>query len=194
MATIQATARTIANQARRVGYSVEEETAQTGTVYLTLRHPAWCRCAEKENCDGLCKTKVIRIADHDANEARYHFRVNRRPDLDCDPGYQAAAVFNLCRWIGVDPDRLAYLRRHNTLQRKRTEAAEAAAQAQAVRAAEDQAIYHQALEALSEESRATLLQYDEQHGRARKSFRKSRRYRRAVAELEDRMAMIRQGQ
>ena len=63
-------ARTIASQAERLGYEVDVNRANTGTAYVTLTHPA---------LDDGETDLVIRVADHEANEARYKFHVNREP-------------------------------------------------------------------------------------------------------------------
>ena len=115
-------AETIGRQAARFGCLWELEQAATGTAYLTIHHAAWCEC-EEEGCHGTCGDGfLVRVSAHEANEARYQFRVNRRPDLDVEVGFQAAAVERIARKLGVDPASVSYLKAHATRERKAQEA------------------------------------------------------------------------
>ena len=158
MKTQYQTAATIANQARRLGYTVDEDSARTGTIYLTLTHP---------KIDG---DKGVRIGDHEANEARYVFRVNRRPDLDVEPGFQVDAVRMLAEWIGVAESRVPYLRRAATLAKKDAEAAKAAEStrqaANAARKADRKRLYA----AASAEDQAKARHYAALTGKKRKRY------------------------
>jgi len=180
MITIIRSTTTIANQARRLGYVVEEETAATGTVYLTLDHESFC------DCDGECSAshdRLIRISDHQANDARYMFWVNREPDLDVEVGFQAAAVRRLAQWIGVDPLTLPYLRARATRERKLAEKRAAILTRRNNEIADVASRRVEAIARLTEEERAVLAEYDKTHGKARKLFRRTARYRRVIAKL-----------
>lgn len=107
-----AVARTIINQAERLGCSVDVEVAQSRSIYITLAHPTE---------DGEL---LVRVADHAPNEARYMARVNREPDVFCEPGWQADAVRKIAEWVGVDPEDVPYLRAAATRERKAREARE----------------------------------------------------------------------
>lgn len=152
------TAQVIERQAIRLGYTARIQTARTGTTYLTVEHPA----IEGE--------RLIRVSDHEPNEARYKFRVNREPDLCVDPGFQAAAVAHLARWAGVDPATVPYLKREAT---RRAKIAKAAAEIRArmeaerlERLAESARLYA----AASPEDRAIADTYATLRGKARKRY------------------------
>ncbi len=186
MTSVRQTVQTIRRQAERLGCEVEVEEAATGTHYLTLDHPAWCDCDDDE-C-GADHTRVIRVGDHEANEARYQFRVNRRPDLDVDVGYQVAAVRRLAEWLNIEPDAVPYLRRAATIEaRQQTDAVRIQAERDA-ETAERRARYESAVARLSPESRATNELYETMHGPRRKRFRRTARYRALCAELDRLMA------
>ena len=109
------TTRVLANQAERLGFTVESvEVAATGSAYILLSHA---------QLDG---DRLVRVADHEPNEARYQANVNREPDLLVDEGWQLSAVEIMAGWIGVDPECVAYIRqqrkRQQTQERKRTQA------------------------------------------------------------------------
>lgn len=163
------TSQTIETQARRLGYAVEREVAGTGTVYLTLSHVKFCDCKDPA-CGGECADRLLRIGDHEANEARYAFHVNRKPDLDIDAGYQVAAVHRLAEWIGVPGASVPYIRRAATLAHraliKKIEIVDARRAESEARVAESQQQY----ETASEEDRAKADHYATLHGKARKRY------------------------
>lgn len=165
---VEQTAETIETQARRLGYTVETDQAATGTIYLEVEHPVLC------DCDGECvadHSRLVRVADHDPNEARYAARVNREPSLFVEPGFQAAAVRILAEWIAVDPDTIPYVRRAATLQAKAEAAAEARREAID---AERRAMLddcRRRYESASAEDRAKASHYETLHGKSRKYYR-----------------------
>ncbi len=163
------TAITIESQAGRLGYTVGREVAESGSVYLTLHHPRLCDCNDPD-CGGECNDRLLRIADHLANVARWSQNVNREPDLDIDPGFQAPAVRRLAEWIGVSADSVPYLKRAATTQRKALAArrvAEAVRQAASrERGAESQRLYDTA----SPEDQAIADHYRTLRGEQRKNY------------------------
>lgn len=176
------TAQVIQNQARTMGWTVTEvQRADTGSIYIELAHPSLCSCDDP--CGGLCSTRMIRVADHEPNEARYEFRVNTEPDLDVRAGYQVAAVEFLAEQIGREPSSVPYVaaarRREARKAAARTAAETAAHQAQIDR----QVTIASARAALTPEHQAVLNEYDRLTGRARKNFRNTGRYRAAMAAL-----------
>lgn len=168
------TARTIENQARDLGYQVIKDRACTGTVYLTVSHPALCKCNDSE-CEGTCNDRVIRIADHEPNTARYRYHVNRIPDLDVWVGFQVCAVRRLAEWIGRDFDEVPYLRRVATLQRKRNEQLEAATARREVETATFVEEMQQRYRTASSKDRAIADYYATLTGKARKHYGKRHR-------------------
>jgi hypothetical protein len=130
----QRSADVIQSQAEKLGYAVEADQASTGTVYLTVKHPALCECDDAD-CEGECADLFIRVADHEPNEARYLYRVNREPDLDVEVGFQVAAVRWLAKKIGVDPLTVAYVKATATKAAKAQAVKEAAAKRHAELAA-----------------------------------------------------------
>jgi len=151
------TATTIENQAGVLGYQVERQVAGTGTVYLQLSHP---------DCEDL----LLRVADHPANEARYAARLNNEPDLDVDPGYQAAAVRWLTERIGVPVDSLPYLKRAATLERKAAEARQAEGRRRAAEARRREAESELLYEHASAGDRAKADHWRTLRGRDRKKY------------------------
>ena len=168
MSTVIQTAATIASQARRLGCEVEGEVAGTGTHYLTLRHSA---IGEDED-------RLIRIADHEPNEARYIYRVNREPDLDVEAGFQAAAVERICKWIGLEPSSVPYLRGHATRVAKAEAHKATIAAARRDEWAAQREQHAAAVAALAPGDKAVFDHYSTLSGKARKNFRKSGAYRR----------------
>lgn len=175
-------AQTIVNQARRMGWTAAIETAATGSVYIELTHPSLCTCDDP--CEGLCSPRLIRVANHEPNEARYEYGVNAEPGLDVRPGHQAAAVEWLAEQAGIDPVTVPYIKTTTArrLRRVALQAAEelAALQDQTAR----QAAVDSAREALAPEHQAVLDEYDRLTGRARKNFRNTGRYRSALDAME----------
>ncbi len=126
----QRAADVIQSQAENLGYSVDDDQASTGTVYLTLKHKHLCEC-DDEDCEGECSNLLIRVSDHEANEARYIYRINREPDLDVEVGFQAAAVHWLAKKIGIDPMSISYLKSYATREAKAKAASDEAARRRA---------------------------------------------------------------
>lgn len=158
---VEATAKTIESQARKLGYAVESQGAATGTIYLTVSH------------DRLDGDRLIRVADHEPNEARYVGRisVNQEPDLFVDAGMQAEAVRRLVEWIGGDVATVAYLRAAETRKAKK-----AAVTAERVSRQEQERVdfvteMKRRYESCSDEDRRKADHYATLHGKTRKAYR-----------------------
>lgn len=161
----------ICNQAERLGYDAELEQAGSGSCYLRVSHPQWCKCDAIDDCDGFCVKKLIRVANHEPNEARYVFGVNERPDVCVEVGFQADAVRMLARWIGVDPESLPYLKATNTRLRRKREKLEA--QRRAFEQREEERVAKQRAKfasTASAEDRRKLAYYETLRGKRRKRY------------------------
>ncbi|HUT89342.1 MAG TPA: hypothetical protein VMY37_07590, partial [Thermoguttaceae bacterium] len=150
-------AQTIANQAAELGFDLDDcQVAMTGSAYLTLSRYN----ADDDDYDSW----LVRVADHDANEARYIARVNREPEFDCEPGFQASVVRELAELAGVDPSTLPYIKRFATLNRRASRRA-------GQRSATPQPLpYRPSAESLAEDSRKAA-HFATLSGKCRKNYR-----------------------
>ncbi|HUW12430.1 MAG TPA: hypothetical protein VM537_22075, partial [Anaerolineae bacterium] len=116
---------------------------------------------------------LIRLSDHEANDARYQARINSRPDIDSDSAY--LAVRALAHRLGHEPT--PYLKAQATREVRRDELRKQA-DAESARARDRRARRDAWIEAhLPEAMKAVSREYAAKRGQQRKRFRQKGRYR-----------------
>jgi len=165
-------AQTLASQAERLGYAITaaERANYTRSCYLTISHPRLCDCDDA--CEGGCNPRLIRISDHEPNEARYEFAINERPDFSCKEGYQAEAIAWLAELIGREPP--AYVKIYRTRKANLQAARDRARRAQAEADAGARRAWDERLAALSPTNLALLREEVAGMVEARKEGRRVR--------------------
>jgi len=175
---VESAAKTIENQARKLGYEVEAEHAGTGTVYLTLFHSSWSPCVceteeDREFCEcSRLEYRVVRIADHEPNYARYVFHVNRKPDLFVEPGRQVQAVQRLAEWLGINLATVPYLKAAATRAAKKQSQIEDREKRLEQERQEFAAEMDRRYQSCSDEDRRKADHYATLHGKHRKGYRR----------------------